>query len=380
LQIHKSTAFDSARVSESIENILIVQAFNAEQSEIDQYTNKIRTLSKKQQMRAFYRAVYFSLVAALSMFIVGFLFWTGQQLVLQQKLSTKEVIQFLGIVILLANNLSSTSASFGQITEATAAANNLLNLSAKYSKRTMLINSANLTKGRICFDSVDFAYSQQDQLVLENLSFEIEPQTLVAITGTSGSGKSTLIALLLGFVQPKAGTICVDGVDILTLSPRHLRKLISYTPQQVTLFTDSVLENIRYGTPTASIKAVVAAARDSMAHEFIERLPQRYQTIVQQATTGLSGGQAQRVGLARGILRQAIIYIFDEPTAWLDATALEHFALKLRALSRTSTVVVVTHDERLLKHVDYQIALPLALTQSSVHSTHLFNEVASVKR
>ena len=171
--------------------------------------------------------------------------------------------------------------------------------------------------GDIEFKDVSFRYGSRSP-ALSHVSFTIPYGKKVALVGSSGSGKSTITKLLLKYYEPESGTISVGGVDLDEYSNASVRRAIAYVPQNVELFSKTIYDNIRISRPEASLDEVKAAAKKADAHEFIRKLPLQYNTYLEEAGNGLSGGEKQRLALARAFLKDANLYILDESTSSLD--------------------------------------------------------------
>ena len=199
-------------------------------------------------------------------------------------------------------------------------------------------------RGDIQFSDVHFAYPTRPEIAaLNGVTFRVKPGETVALVGPSGAGKTTIFNLLLRFFDSTSGDVRVDGVRVSDADIDVLRTRMALVPQDVALFADTVAENIRYGVPEASLKAVKRAATAAQADEFIEALPQGYDTQLSERGVTLSGGQRQRIAIARAILKDAPILLLDEATSALDA---ESEALVQRALERVMkgrTTLVIAH-------------------------------------
>jgi ABC-type multidrug transport system fused ATPase/permease subunit len=210
--------------------------------------------------------------------------------------------------------------------------------------------------GLVEFDNVVFGYAK-DAAVLRGLSFRIEPGQSVAIVGGSGAGKSTILNLLLRFFDPWSGRVCIDGRDIRQLKFRSVRKQISVVLQDSILFSRSVRDNIAYGRPGASMAEIIEAAQAAKAHDFIESLPDGYETMLDEQGTNLSGGQRQRIALARAFLRNAPILILDEPTSGLDAVTEAQLIETLEELSHGKTTIIIAHRFSMVEKCDKVLVL-----------------------
>ena len=205
-------------------------------------------------------------------------------------------------------------------------------------------NPVTMTKGpgRIVFDRVGFSYGA-GRPVINDLSLVFEAGKTTALVGPSGGGKSTILNLILRLYDPHEGTVTIDDLDIRLASFTSLRDKISFVGQDTFLFSASVSDNIRFGSPTASEEEVIAACKAANAHEFIEHLPQGYQTQVGENGAFLSGGQKQRLAIARAILRDAPILLLDEATSALDSKSEALVQEAIQRLTRDRTTVVIAH-------------------------------------
>jgi ATP-binding cassette subfamily B protein len=196
--------------------------------------------------------------------------------------------------------------------------------------------------GEVVFHNVSFSY-EPDRPILHNVSFRIPPGRTVAVVGGSGSGKSTLARLLLRFYDVGSGHIDVDHQDIRSVSTRSLREAIGVVPQETLLFNDTIGYNIGYGRNDATMEQIVAAARAAHIHELIDSLPQKYDTPVGERGVKLSGGEKQRIALARAMLKNPPLLIFDEATSALDLQSERAIQAELDQLSQDRTALVIAH-------------------------------------
>lgn len=199
-----------------------------------------------------------------------------------------------------------------------------------------------VTHGEVVFDKVSFSY-EPDRAILHNVSFRIAPGTTVAVVGGSGSGKSTLARLLLRFYDTSSGRIEIDHQDTRRVSTRSLREAIGVVPQETLLFNDTIAYNIGYGRSEAAMDEVIAAAKAAHIHELIESLPQKYETPVGERGVMLSGGEKQRIAIARAILKNPPLLIFDEATSALDSQSERAIQAELDQLSQNRTALVIAH-------------------------------------
>jgi ABC-type multidrug transport system fused ATPase/permease subunit len=206
--------------------------------------------------------------------------------------------------------------------------------------------------GAMALQGVTFAYSA-DEAVLHEVSLEVAAGRTVALAGPSGSGKSTVLNLLLRFYDPTAGSVTLDGHDLRTVTKDSLRSHLALVQQESFLFNDSILANIRYGHPEATLEQVVAAATAANAHDFISKLPHGYDTQVGERGVRLSGGQKQRISIARAFLANPPILLLDEPTSSVEPDSEAAILAALARLMKGRTTVLTSHRPSLILQSDY---------------------------
>ena len=199
-----------------------------------------------------------------------------------------------------------------------------------------------VTRGEVRFDHVNFAYDQRRE-ILNDVDFTIAPGSKVAVVGSSGAGKSTLSRLLFRFYEVSAGGISIDGQDIRHVTQKSLRSAIGIVPQDTVLFNDTIYYNIAYGKPDATREEIIQAAKHAHIHDFIETLPDKYDSMVGERGLKLSGGEKQRVAIARTVLKNPSILVFDEATSALDSKTEKIIQAELREVSRDHTTLVIAH-------------------------------------
>lgn len=211
------------------------------------------------------------------------------------------------------------------------------------------------TSGAVRFDHVTFAY--QDEPVLQDVSFQVAPGSRLGIAGTTGTGKTTLVSLLTRFYDPTGGSILLDGIDIRDFKLADLRNQFAIVLQEPILFSTSIAENIAYARPSANHHDIIAAARSAHAHDFIENLPDAYDTQVGERGMRLSGGERQRIALARAFLKDAPIVILDEPTSSVDVKTEAIIMEAMDVLMRGRTCFMIAHRLSTLEHCDVRIVI-----------------------
>jgi ATP-binding cassette subfamily B protein len=273
--------------------------------------------------------------------------WVGAQDVLAGRTTPGRLGQFILYAVFAASALGQLSEVWGELSQASGAAERLTELLAiepeiKAPPHPVVLPAP--ARGEVTFDAVRFAYpGRPEALVLDGVSFSVRQGEKVAIVGPSGAGKSTIFHLLLRFYDARSGTVALDGVRVGDADPRALRGRIALVPQDVVVFAASVAENVRFGRPDASEAEIVHAAELAGATEFINRLPQRFDTQIGERGVTLSGGQRQRIAIARAILRDAPLLLLDEATSSLDAESETQVSAALTRLMQGHTTLVIAH-------------------------------------
>jgi subfamily B ATP-binding cassette protein MsbA len=226
-------------------------------------------------------------------------------------------------------------------------------------------------RGHIAFRDVEFGYTP-DNPVLKGVSFAIEPGQIVGIVGPTGGGKSTVVSMIPRFYEPNRGAVEIDGTDLREYTVQGIRKHIGFVLQDTVLFRGTIAENIAYGRPGATREEIMEAARIANADEFIDQMPQGYETMVGDRGLTLSGGQRQRIGIARAVIRNNPILILDEPTAALDSESEGRVIEALERLMKGRTVIMIAHRLSTIRHADKIIVLKAGtVAEEGSHNTLL---------
>lgn len=222
--------------------------------------------------------------------------------------------------------------------------------------------------GRIEFDDVSFSYEAGTE-VLKNVSFKIEPGQVAALVGPTGAGKTTIISLIPRFYDPMSGVVKIDGFDVRRFTQKSLRRQISFVLQETLLFHGPIWYNIAYGKPDASRMEILRAAELANAREFIEAMPEGYNTIVGERGVTLSGGQRQRIAIARAVIRNTPILIMDEPSSGLDAASEKLVFEALDRLMQGKTSIVIAHRLSTVRRADVIFVIKQgAIVESGSHA------------
>jgi ATP-binding cassette subfamily B protein len=337
----------SAYAAELIGAIRTLHAFTNEKLAQTRFGSAVERafLAARDSTRA--RALLTAVIIFLVFGSVVVVLWVGAQDVLDGRTTPGRLGQFILYAVFAASGLGQLSEVWGELSQASGAAERLTELLAIEPDIKAPAHPVALPappRGEVSFDDVRFAYpARPDSFVLDGVSFAVKQGEKVAIVGPSGAGKSTIFHLLLRFYDVNGGTIAFDGVRVSDADPQALRQRIALVPQDVAIFGASIAENIRFGRPDASDADIVRAAELASASDFIDRLPQRYDTAIGERGVTLSGGQRQRIAIARAILRDAPLLLLDEATSSLDAESESAVSAALNRLMQDRTTLVIAH-------------------------------------
>ena len=345
-----------AYVGESIQHIKTVQAYNQQGANEQAFSNHVETAFKVALARIWSRSVLITVVITLVFGAVAAMIWSGGQDVINGRLSAGELTAFVVYAVIVASAVGAISQVIGDLQRAAGATERLMELLHAHSdivSPAAPIPFAEPFRGSIAIEGLRFHYpSRPNSAAIDGLDLRIEPGSSVALVGPSGAGKSTLFELILRFYDPRDGAIKIDGIDIRHLDLQTLRSKIAIVSQLPAMFTGNVRDNIRYGRPDASDAEVMEAAKSAFASDFIEQLPEGYDSFLGESGIRLSGGQKQRIAIARAILTDAPILLLDEATSALDAESERKVQLALDELMKNRTTLIIAHRLATVKNVD----------------------------
>jgi ATP-binding cassette subfamily B protein len=279
--------------------------------------------------------------------------WLGGAFVIRGSLSPGELISFIFYAGLVIRSFRQTARFFAELMRSVGSTERIFEIMAREPDLRPGERDLERVEGRIDFESVEFSYpTRPDVPVLRGVDLAIRAGEFIAIVGSSGSGKSTLGSLIVRFYDPTEGRILIDGVDVRELGPACLRRHVTLVSQDSSLFARTIDENVRYGTEDASAEEVDEALRLSRASEFVDKLPKGLQTPVGDRGVVFSGGQRQRLAIARALLRKPRILILDEATSAIDSESEEFIKDGLRKLSDHPTIIIVAHRLSTVVDVD----------------------------
>jgi ATP-binding cassette subfamily B protein len=337
----------SADAAESLYGIRAVQAYSHEELDRATFKDRVEQAFSTAMLRIRARAILTFMAIALVLGAISFILWIGGHDVVGAKLSGGALTQFVFYAIVVAGCAGAVSEVMADLQRAAGAMERILEL--LNTKPTILAPAQPKplplpARGAVAFENVSFRYpSRPEATALDSFTLNVKPGEKIAIVGPSGAGKTTVFQLLLRFYDPEAGKISFDGIDLRDLAPEELRRQIGLVAQDPVIFSTTALENIRYGRPDASDAEIRAAARAAHADEFLDHLPQGYDTFLGERGVRLSGGQRQRIAIARAILRNPALLLLDEATSALDAESERVVQKALDEIMQDRTTIVIAH-------------------------------------
>jgi subfamily B ATP-binding cassette protein MsbA len=348
-RVRDAAGLVSVRATEAIAGVRVIKAFSAESFEADRFekdSSEVFTARLRSVVpQSFFTASVDACVLTGTLLVVVF----GTHRILAGTLTVGALVTSLGYLNRIYNEAKKTSRMNIPIQRVLVAAERIFEIMDMTPESPPATWSGGLEgapradgAAAVRFANVSFDYGTS-RPVLRDVSLEIAAGDIVALVGHSGGGKTTLVNLLLRFYEPTAGDILVDGVPLRELPLAQLRAQIGVVSQDTFLFSGTIRENIAYGTPDVPQDRIIAAARAAFVHDFVVDLPDRYETHVGERGAMLSGGQRQRIAIARALLRDPRILIFDEATSNLDAESERYVQLAIRSVARGRTVLVVAH-------------------------------------
>ncbi|WP_434697306.1 ATP-binding cassette domain-containing protein [Pseudomonas sp. Z1-14] len=344
-------------VSETLGQIKTVQAYNHQVQDEHRFAATVEQAFDTARKRIAQRAWLITLVIVLVLGAVGVMLWVGGMDVIAGRISGGELAAFVFYSLIVGSAFGTLSEVIGELQRAAGAAERIAELLRSQNiiqpPATGLVTLPQRVSGDLRLEGVRFSYpSRPESYAVDGLNLSVNAGETVALVGPSGAGKSTVYDLLLRFYDPVQGQIFLDGVPLTLLDPLDLRRHFALVSQSPALFFGTVEENIRYGNPQATDEQVREAARIAYAHDFIEKMPDGYQTHLGDGGLGLSGGQRQRLAIARALLIDAPILLLDEATSALDAQSEHLIQQALPSLMKNRTTLVIAHRLATVKNAD----------------------------
>ena len=350
----------TASANEAFTQIRVVQSFTREAAEVRRYDDRLGQAVSAALRRATIRGSFFGIITFVAFGAVVVVLWQGGRLVLSGALTAGALVGFLLYAFTIAASVGALASLFGNYQEAVGAATRVFELLETEPQVADPARPSRLTapvQGHLRFENVNFRYSDGLPPVLKDVSFEIAPGEVVALVGPSGAGKTTIASLIPRFWDVTGGRITLDGHDVRTLALGDLRRAVGLVPQEPTLFSGTVRENIAYASPLDSPGAdeeqsILAASRAAHAHEFVVRLPEQYETRVGERGVKLSGGQRQRLAIARVFLKDPALVILDEATSSLDSESERFVEEAMERLLRGRSTLIIAHRLSTVRRAD----------------------------
>jgi len=356
-------------VQEVFSSIRVVKAFSREEYEQERFEEQslenVETALQARSVKAKLSPMVEVLAAVGTCLVLGY----GARMALAGQLSAGDLILYLAYLSKMYKPMRDLSKMGDTVSKATVSYERIQEVLNTVSRVRDLPRArrARPFKGQLEFDRVSFSYSPENP-ILTDISFQVEPGQVAAFVGPSGAGKSTIISLIPRFYDPTAGRVKIDGTDIRQYTLQSLREQMSFVLQDTVLFRVPIWQNIAYGKPEAQRAEIIRAAELANAHEFIEKMPEGYDTMVGERGVSLSGGQRQRVAIARAIIRNTPILILDEPTSGLDAASEQAVFEALDRLMKDKTCVVIAHHLATIQRAN--VIFVVKDFQIAEHGTH----------
>lgn len=348
----------SSLLTEVFSGIRVVQGFAAQDYEVNRFAQEAKYNRQARYKAEKLKATQYPVVGFLEAVSIMSLFFIGGWQISQGNLQSQEFVSYLAAVALLLHPIDLMTSNYNEFKQAEASVDRIFELMDE--KPTVIEKDNSLTlpevTGKVEYCDVSFAY-KSGKPVLKHLSLLAKPGQIIALVGSSGAGKTTLVNLLPRFYDPQDGQILIDGFDIKNVSLKSLRRQIGIVPQETTLFSGTIAQNIAYGQEKLDYQAIEKAAKIANAHSFITQFSQGYQTWVGERGVNLSGGQKQRIAIARAVLLNPRIMILDEATSALDSESETLVQEALERVMENRTVFVIAHRLSTVRSADCILVL-----------------------
>jgi ATP-binding cassette, subfamily B, bacterial MsbA len=352
-RVQDAIAASTTTAEEALAGIRVVKSFGREDWERARYGEDLRDVVGTATRLVTWRGAFGAMMTFLGFgALIVILWYTGRQ-VIEGTLTLAALTSFLLYGVAIGTSLGTIAGLYGQFQEGAGAVQRVFEIIDEAPSITDDPSAPPIgpVAGRISFEQASFGYDPE-RPVLRDIDLEIMPGEVVAVVGPSGAGKTTFCNLVPRLWDVTAGSVRIDGTDVREVAVSSLRRAVALVPQEATVFGGTIRENIRYGRLDASEEEMVAAARAANAHDFVESLPEGYDTLIGDRGTRLSGGQRQRVAIARAILKDAPILILDEATSSLDSASEGLVQEALVRLMESRTTIVVAHRLSTIRRAD----------------------------
>lgn len=371
--IQDQVAVITTLTEEVFAGIRVVKSFLRGTREVRRFEEQVRGAKYIALRRAKVLAVFIPSITLLTFASAAVVLWYGGRQVIEGSVSPGDLVAFVLFAGILIGPFGSAARVFSQVKEAQGAMERVFEILDTQSEIRDRPDAVELPPivGRVIAKQVGFAYDPRHPVLID-VSFEAEPGEMVAIVGPTGSGKSTLVNLLHRFYDPTEGVLAVDGYDLRSVRLDSLYAQLALVPQETILFGGTIYDNIKYGRETATEREVMTASQAANAHEFINRLPDGYQTVVGEKGVNLSGGQRQRLAIARAILKNPRVLLLDEATSALDSEAERLVLEAIERLMAGRTTFVVAHRLTTIQRANRILVLDRGrIVEEGTHSSLL---------
>ncbi|ACK42106.1 MULTISPECIES: ABC transporter ATP-binding protein [Dictyoglomus] len=358
LSVQRKIADLTRIIQESIKGARVVRVFSQEETEIKKFREENEKNFFRNLKIARLTAIQIPLSSFLTALALVFILWLGTRKIAKGEMTLGSFVAFLTYVGMAIDPTQTILRVLAGLRQAYAALERIFEILEMGREVVEIKNPIILPpiKGFVEFDNVSFTYDGVNW-VLKNINLKVKAGEKIAIVGSSGAGKTSLVNLIPRFIDPTEGVVRIDGYDIKRVSLRSLRSQIGFVPQETIIFHGTVKDNISYGNPYVSFEEIVEAAKMARAHDFIMKLPQGYDTVIGEGGVNLSGGQAQRIAIARTILLKPKLIILDEATSALDSESEAFVQEALDELMKGKTAFIVAHRLSTIKRADRIVVL-----------------------
>lgn len=379
-EVQDLTAGNNIIVEETLSGIESVKAFTNESFEIQRFTKNAFSLKNYAITRGYWRGAFSSFIIVCMFGVIVWLIYQGLSMVQQGDMKIGELFNFMILTAFVGSSIGGMAEQFVQIQKTLGSIDRVLQLIDTPGEDQLTSNQSSSPKPNfsdtLSFNNIKFTYpGENNPEVLSDLSFVINPGETVALVGSSGSGKSTIVNLVYQFYQPTAGKITLGNKSLSEFNLQEYRNNFALVPQEVLLFGGTILENIRYGNPSATDEEVKQAAQLANALTFIESFPKGFDSLVGDRGVLLSGGQKQRIAIARAILRNPAFLILDEATSALDSESEIQVQKALAKLMQNRTSLVIAHRLSTIRNANTIILLKQGkIHEMGSHESLMANE------